>query len=206
MTPKVLSSEAWSIVKRLVAAGCLEAWTLAGGTGLALQLGHRYSEDLDFFRLAPVETEPLIDRLSAVGPLSIQSRSSGTIHAVLEGLRVSFLGMQAPLVYPGTPYRGLTLADPRDIAVMKLVAIGGRGSRKDFVDLYFFLQTGGSLESTLDLARRRFQRVDYNEYHLLKSLVYFEDAETEPMPRMLREASWATIKKRIVAEVQRLSL
>lgn len=97
------------------------------------------------------------------------------------------------------------LADPRDIAVVKLVAIGGRGSRKDFVDLYFFLQAGGSLESTLELTRRRFQRIDYNEYHLLKSLVYFEDAEAEPMPSMLREASWAAIKKTIIAEVQRLS-
>ncbi len=205
MTPKVLSREAWRVVRRLVADGCLETWTLAGGTGLALQLGHRYSEDLDFFSSEAFETDPLIERLSDVGPLSIQSRSSATLHAVLGGLRLSFLGMQAPLVYPGTPYRGLKLADPRDVAVMKLVAIGGRGSRKDFVDLYFFLQAGGSLESTLDLARRRFERVDYNEYHLLKSLVYFEDAETEPLPRMLRRASWAAIKKRIVAEVRRLS-
>lgn len=206
MTPRVLSPEAWRIVRRLVADGCLETWTLAGGTGLALQLGHRYSEDLDFFSAEDFETDPLIKRLSSIGPLSIQSRSSATLHAGLGGLRVSFLGMQAPLVYPGTPYRGLMLADPRDIAVMKLVAIGGRGSRKDFVDLYFFLQAGGSLESTLDLTRRRFQRVDYNEYHLLKSLVYFEDAETEPLPRMLRKASWPAIKKRIVAEVHRLSV
>lgn len=65
------------------------------------------------------------------------------------GLRVSFLGTQAPLVYPGTGYRGLMLADPRDIAVMKLVAIGGCGSRKD---LYFFLQAGGSLEPSSSLA------------------------------------------------------
>ena len=206
MTPKVLSPEAWRIVLRLAAGGCLETWTLAGGTGLALQLGHRYSEDLDFFRLEAFETDPLIARLADVGPLSIQSRSSETLHVVVGGLRVSFLGIQAPLVYPSTPYRGLMLADPCDIAVMKLVAIGGRGSRKDFVDLYFFLQAGGSLESTLDLTRRRFQRVDYNEYHLLKSLVYFEDAEAEPMPRMLREASWTAIKKRIIAEVQRLSV
>ena len=206
MTPKVLSPEAWSIVRRLVADGCLQTWTLAGGTGLALQLGHRYSEDLHFFSSETFETDALIKRLSHVGPLSIQSRSSATLHAVLESLRVSFLGMEAPLVYPGTPYRGLTLADPRDVAVMKLVAIGGRGSRKDFVDLYFYLQAGGSLESTLALARRRFQRIDYNEYHLLKSLVYFEDAETEPLPRMLRKASWPAIKKRIVAEVQRLSV
>jgi len=206
MTPKVLSPEAWRIVRRLVAGGCLERWTLAGGTGLALQFGHRYSEDVYLFSSEPFETDALIERLSNVEPLSIQSRSSETLHVVLGGLRVSFLRMQASLVYPSTPYRGLLLADPRDIAVMKLVAIGGRGSRKDFVDLYFFLEAGGSLESTLDLTRRRFQRVDYNEYHLLKSLVYFEDADAEPMPNMLREASWAAIKKRIIAEVQRLSV
>ena len=205
MNPKVLRPEASRIVRRLVAGGCLEGWTLAGGTGLALQLGHRYSEDLDFFSPEAFETSPLIDRLSDVGPLSIQSRSSETLHVVLEGLRVSFLGMPAPLVCPSTPYRGLALADPRDIAVMKLVAIGGRGSRKDFVDLYFFLQAGTSLEAILDLTRHRFRKVDYNEYHLLKSLVYFEDAEAEPMPSMLREASWPAIKKKIVAEVQRLS-
>jgi hypothetical protein len=205
MTPKVLSPDAWRIVRRLVKGGCLETWTLAGGTGLALQLGHRYSENPGFFRTEAFEADSLIDRLSEIGPLSVQSRSSGTLHAVLGGLRVSFLGMQAPLVYPGTPYRGLTIADPRDIAVMKLVAIGGRGSRKDFVDLYFFLRSGGSLDSLFDLARRRFQRVDYNEYHLLKSLVYFADAEAEPMPRMLRDASWLTIKKTLEAEVQKLS-
>jgi hypothetical protein len=205
MNPRVLSPEAWRVVRRLVAGGWLETWTLAGGTGLALQLGHRYSEDLDFFHPEDFETENLIEKLSDVGSLAIQSRSSRTLHVMLDSLRVSFLGLQAPLVYLGTPYRGLTLADPRDIAVMKVVAIGGRGSRKDFVDLYFFLQTGGSLESTFDLLRRRFPKVDYNEYHLLKSLVYFEDAEAEPMPRMIRDVSWSAIKNTIVAEVKRLS-
>lgn len=206
MTPKVLSPEAWKTVRQLVAAGDLETWTLAGGTGLALQLGHRYSEDLDFFSAEAFETDRLITRLSKIGPLSIQSRSSQTLHAALRGLRISFLGLQAPLIYPGNTYRGLTLADPRDIAVMKLIAIGGRGSRKDFIDLYFFLQDGGSLESTLELVLRRFESIDYNEYHLLKSLVYFDDAEEEPMPRMLREVSWPVVKKTIVAEVRRTSV
>lgn len=205
MKPKVLSPEAWSTVGHLVDGGCLEGWTLAGGTGLALQLGHRYSEDLDFFRLESFEIEPLIGRLPQFGALSVQSRTSDRLHAVLEGLRISFLGMQAPLLYPTIPSRGLMLADPRDIAVMKLVEVGGRGSRKDFVDLYFFLQAGGSLESLLDLARRRFERVDYNEYHLLKSLVHFADAEQEPMPTMVREASWPVIQEMIVGEVRRLS-
>ena len=205
MTPKVLSPESWDLVRRLVAGGHLDSWTLAGGTGLALQLGHRYSEDLDFFRTPVFESEILLSRLSEVGPVAVQSRSSGTLHLVLEGLRVSFLAMEAPLLFAGTPYRGLVLADPRDIAVMKLVAIGSRGSRKDFVDLFFYLQAGGSLEAMLELTRRRFEKIDFNEYHLLKSLVFFDDAEAEPMPRMLREVSWQAIKETITAEVQRLS-
>lgn len=205
MNPKVLSPEAWKVVRHLVSSRLLETWTLAGGTGLALQFGHRYSEDLDFFRTEEFETDQLINQLAELGELSIQSRSSRTLHAVVGDLRVSFLGMEAPLVYPAIPYRGLILADPRDIAVMKVVAIGGRGSRKDFIDLYFFLQAGGSLESTFHLIHRRFPRVDYNEYHLLKSLVYFADAEAEPMPTMIREASWSDIKSSVTAEVKKLS-
>lgn len=205
MHPKVLGAEVWQTVRRLVAGRHLHGWVLAGGTGLALQFGHRVSEDLDFFRSGRFDPQTLIETLSEVGPLSVQARAAGTLHATLGPVRISFLAAQAPLLYPGTGYRGLTVADPRDIAVMKVIAIGGRGSRKDFVDLYFFFRNGGALDTVLTLVRRRFARIDYNEYHLLKSLVYFEDAESEPMPRLLRRASWAEIKRVIVAEVKRLS-
>jgi len=205
MHPKVLSPRAWTVVRRLVRAGHAEGWTLAGGTGLALQLGHRTSEDLDFFRAGTFESGLLVDALSRLGALKVQARSGGTLHVVLGGVRLSFLRAQVPLLFPGTPYRGLVIADPRDIAVMKVVAIGGRGSRKDFVDLYFFLRSGGAIETLLGLVRRRFAGVDYNEYHLLKSLVFFDDAEAEPMPRMLRRVAWPEVKKVIIAEVKRLS-
>jgi hypothetical protein len=205
MHPKVLSTETWRLVRRLTAAGLLEGWILGGGTGLALQLGHRRSEDLDLFREAGFDVDRLIAGLSTHGRLEIQSRAPGTLHARLAGVRLSFLQAQAPLLFPGTPYRGLLVADARDIAVMKVVAIGGRGSRKDFIDLYAFLRTGGSLESVLQLVRRRFTGVDYNEYHLLKSLVFFEDAETEPMPDLLREVTWEEVKEALIAEVRRLS-
>lgn len=205
MHPKVLSPDAWRTIRALVAGDWIEPWTLAGGTGLALHLGHRYSEDLDFFREEPFEPERLAGELSRIGSLSIQSRSSDTLHLVLQGLRISFLRTQAPLLFPGTTYRGLLVADPRDIAAMKAIAIGGRGSRKDFVDLYFFLQAGGSLDGVLSLVRRRFEDVDYNEYHLLKSLAYFEEAESEPMPRMIRDVNWETIRAAIISEVRRIS-
>jgi hypothetical protein len=182
----------------------LTGWTLAGGTGLALQIGHRYSDDLDFFRFEPFRAQDLIRELSAFGSLAVQSRTDDTLHAVVGGIRLSFLRTQAPFLFGGAPYRGIQIADPRDIAVMKIVAIGGPGSRKDFVDLYFYLRGGGSLETAFELLRRRFTNVDYNEYQLMKSLVFFDDAEMEPMPRMLRDVAWDDVKHTVVGEVRRL--
>ena len=147
----------------------------------------------------------LADALTRVGSVLVHGRSAGTLHATVARMRVSFLAAQRPLLFSGTVYRGLVVADPRDIAVMKVVAIGGRGSRKDFVDLYFILRAGGSLESVFEMVRRRFKGIDFNEYHLLKALVFFEDAETEPMPKMLRRAAWSEVKKAIIAEVRRLA-
>jgi len=203
--PKVLGADGWALVRKMVRAQLTAGWTLAGGTGLALQLGHRRSKDLDFFRAGPFEPETLIDTLARLGPVALHGRSEGTLHVALEGTRLSYLSARAPLLFPGTPYRGLVVADPRDIAVMKVVAIGGRGSRRDFVDLYFYIRSGGSLEALFDLVRRRFADIDFNEYHLLRSLTYFGDAETEPMPRMLRRVGWRDIKVTITAEVRRLS-
>lgn len=205
MHPKVLGAKGWSLVRELVRGEHTTGFTLAGGTGLALQLGHRRSDDLDFFRREPFASEELVTALARVGPIRVQSRSAGTLHVTLAGLRVSFLSAEAPLLFPGTPYRGLTIADTRDIAVMKVVAIGGRGSRKDFVDLFFYVRGGGSLEAVFDMIRRRFAGIDFNEYHLLRSLTFFDDAETEPMPRLLRPAAWQDVKRTIIAEVRRLS-
>ncbi len=205
MHPKVLHADGWTLVRELVRAELVAGWALAGGTGLALPLGHRSSKDLDFYRDGPFEVEELALALARVGPVRVQARSAGTLHVTLAGLRVSFLSARAPLLFPGTAYRGIVVADPRDIAVMKVIAIGGRGSRKDFVDLYFYLGSGGSLDAVFEMIRRRFVAIDFNEYHLLRSLTFFEDAETEPMPRLLRSVTWAAIKKTIVAEVRRLS-
>jgi hypothetical protein len=203
--PKVLGLEAWAVVRKLVRSERTSGWMLAGGTGLALQLRHLVSEDLDFFRAGAFDSEQLAVGLADLGRVAVQNRSAGTLHIRLEGLRVSFLAAQAPLLFPGTRYRGILVADPRDIAVMKVVAIGGRGSRKDFVDLYFCLRSGGGLDAVFEMVRRRFRAVDYKEYHLLRSLAFFEDADAEPMPKMLRRVSWTVIRRTIAAEVKRLS-
>ena len=205
MHPKVVGTRGWALVRKLVHTRLTQGWTLAGGTGLALQFGHRLSFDLDFFATGSFDGVRLADSLAKVAAVAVLGRAAGTLHVRLAGLRVSLLELQRPLLFPGTKYRGIVVADPRDIAIMKVLAIGGRGSRKDFVDLHFFIRSGGSLESVFGWIRRRFTGLDFNEYHLLRSLAYFDDAESEPMPRMLRRVSWTEIKRTIVAEVRRLS-
>lgn len=205
MQPKVLSDAGWQIVTELSRADLLDGWMLAGGTGLALQLGHRYSEDLDLFCAGAFDPERLTEELSRVGKTVVQSRSEDTLHTFVDDLRISFLRARPPLLFPGAEYRDLSVADPRDIAVMKVVAIGGRGSRKDFVDLYFYLLGGATLDGVFDLLRQRFQRLDYNEYHLLKSLAYFDHAETEPMPSMIKPVEWSEVRRKIEDAVRRLS-
>ncbi len=205
MHPKVLSSNAWDTIRALSRGGWLDPWILAGGTGLALHLGHRYSEDLDLFGIEPFDPMSLAEVLSGQGRIRVQQASADTLHLELNGLRISFLRAQTPLLFAGTAYRGLTVADPRDIAVMKVIAIGGRGSRKDFVDLFFYLKGGRTLAEVFSLLDQRFQDVDFNPYHLLKSLVYFEDAQEEPMPQMIRPTEWDSVKEFLMAEVRRLS-
>ena len=197
MHPRVLSKQGWSTVRQVVADGIVDSWTLAGGTALALQLGHRYSEDLDFSRTGSIDVDDLLARLARVSDAHVLSRSGETLHVLLAGLRISFLKTEVAMLFPPSGYRGLMVADPRDIAVMKVIAIGGRGSRKDFIDLYCLLKGGLNLPEILSLIDRRFDHIDYNAYHLQKSLVWFEDAEAEPMPDMIRSIEWRSVRQEI---------
>lgn len=203
MNPKVLPKEAWAIVRKLEGAGRLDSWILAGGTGLALQLGHRLSNYLDFFTENQFDSQALRSALADLGRLEVRAQDADSLHVQLDGVWISFLGSEAPFLFPPVLYRGLLVADARDIAAMKVVAVGGRGSRKDFVDLYAYLEAGGDLRALMDLLRRRYASTTFNEMHLLRSLVYFEDAEREPMPRMLRETDWDGIRVRLEDEVRR---
>jgi len=113
---------------------------LAGGTALALQIGHRISTDLDWFtttrRLLPLERADICLSLQQGGNFEVVSEQNGALFTRLLGVEVSFLYQPHPLLQPPVVYRGLNLASPTDIGLMKLAAINSRGSRRDFIDLY----------------------------------------------------------------------
>jgi len=194
--------EALSRARHVALAG----WILAGGTGLALRLGHRLSDDFDFFRLAGMDTEGLYEAMSAFGTPETLQRSANTLTVLVQGIKLSFFQVREPFLFEPTRYRFFDLADVRDIALMKLAAITNRGSRKDFIDLYGILQHGPSLREHLDLMAKKYGADRTNLYQVLLSLTYFEDAEGEPMPRMLEPFDWEQCTSFFVRECRMIVL
>jgi hypothetical protein len=122
------------------------------------------------------------------------------------GVKLSFFRISERFLYKTTPYSFFEIADPRDIALMKLVAASSRGSRKDFVDLYTILRGGIRIKDLFKDLSRKYQAGRTNEYHILKSLTYFEDAEKEPLPRMLVPFDWKECRKFFIRETQAIIL
>lgn len=190
---RVIPEAAERVLEILSQAG-IQRFYLAGGTALALRLGHRLSNDLDFFTAEPFEEERLLSDLAQAETLSLLSMGRETLHLSIMGIRVSFIGYLYPVLFPLSSYLGINVADPRDIACMKISAIGGRGTRRDFVDLYFLGRQYG-LPHLFELFGKKYARIDFNLVHALKSLTYFKDAEDQPMPNMLVPVSWDEITR-----------
>lgn len=167
---------------------------LAGGTALALLEAHRLSADLDFFAPAVDRPEALAERVAAGGlETTILSTAPGTLYLLVGGVQVSFIATGYPLLAPLLDAGDdlLPLASRDDLAAMKLAAIASRGSRKDFVDIWVLASRHRSLGEYLALYRRKYGADDA---HVLRSLVYFDDADREPPLRMLAEISWDEVK------------
>lgn len=186
-------------------AGVLRPFYLAGGTAVALQLGHRVSDDLDFFSPESFNPDTLVHRLSGLGRIEGVEAAPGTVHARFEGIRLTFLSYPYPLLDPHVSGLGINLASLRDIGCMKIDAVSSRGSRRDFVDLYTICTRSRPLEDLLLDFDVKFQQIAYNRAHILKSLCYFEDAEREPLPKLLTPLPWDDVKAYFLSESRRLA-
>lgn len=182
----------------------LHGFYLAGGTGLALQLGHRISDDLDFFSHQSFNPEEIVSMLGEEFPVTVIGEARGTLHILYnEDVKISFFLYPYRLGHPLLDFKDCFLADYRDIAAMKLVAVSQRGSKKDFVDLYAVLKPGKmSILQLKELVELKFTSVRYSWLHLIKSIGYFNDAEDDPMPvmvagrrRALTDREWRKIKE-----------
>ena len=179
----------------------IQKFYLTGGTALSLLFGHRESEDLDFFTKNPFHPTLLQQNLLQLGTLENVQIDQGTLNLFVNKVKLQFLYYPYNLLEKLISWNGINLSSMIDIACTKLITISMRGGKKDFIDLYVILQqmTLKELFAKLD---RKYTKVQYNYPHILKSLIYFNDADNQPMPRMHKDFSWEDVKDSIVKQVK----
>ena len=195
-------------LKKLIAASPLGGCYLAGGTSLALQFGHRGSEDFDWFSPRNFDPRTLADAVSGVfDGLTVDFTAPGTLHGRVGDIRVTWLHYPNPLLRPvikPDDLPDLELASPVDIGLMKWAALADRGARKDFLDLYELAGQGIRLVMLYDLLFQKFSAARINEYHMIKSLSWFDDAEQDPWPHLYRAVDWQKLREYFMAEQKML--
>jgi len=201
MPKKVISKKTQSTLEILRKTDLLKDFYLAGGTALALQYQHRLSLDLDFFTKKNIDTKELLEKIKKIGNFSLEKEAENTLTGILNQTKITFLSYDYPILFSPKNILGIKVADIKDIACMKLAAISSRGTKRDFVDL-FFICHDISLKKLFSLFQKKYRKVNYNLIHILKSLVYFENAEKEPMPHMIKQVSWQEIKEFFIKEVR----
>lgn len=207
MLEEILSENAKKSLGLLGKIKTLKNAYLAGGTAAALQLGHRQSKDFDFFIREKFSAKSLIKELHGLFPnFQLEKIAWGTVIGYIGKTRFSIFFYEYPLLFESKRFLGIQIADLRDVAAMKIAAISDRGTKRDFVDLYFFIKNKiVTLEECLDLYDRKFRSLQQNKIHIIKSLSYFAEADIEEMPRMFRPISWKEIKTFLERETRHLS-
>jgi hypothetical protein len=199
MYPGILTSNQHTALAKLGSFASSHNFYLGGGTAIALYLGHRRSDDFDWFteqRMGAADRLAADLQRSGI-PFTTESFSPGTLYGTVSGVRTSFIEYGYTLLSERqtVPDFGCQLASLDDLAAMKLAAITQRGSRKDFLDIYELGLKHASLERMLELYKQKYEIVDIG--HVLLGLSYFDDAEMEPMPQMMRAVEWDEIKKTV---------
>ncbi len=179
---------------------------LAGGTALALQIGHRDSIDFDFFCEKDFDPQVLLKKIkdifSAHKVTRIQEERNTLTILVNGKVKISFFTYNYPLLQNKVEEKYIDLASIRDIALMKMSAVLSRASYKDYIDLYFILQDY-DLAGLINDIPDKFNDLDANM--VLKSLVYFNDVETEPILFLPgQEVDFEIVKKFLVARVREI--
>ena len=179
---------------------------LAGGTSLALQIGHRDSIDFDFFSEKDINTKELFEQLREIFKghklLKIQEEINTLTILIDESVKVSFFTYKYKLIDKTIGDENLTYASTADIGCMKLSAITGRASNKDYIDLYFILKLF-SLSDLLDKSHKKHPQLDTNL--ILKSLVYFEDiAQDKIIFKNNNDIAFEEVEKKLKSEVKKL--
>lgn len=200
---KTVSTQLLELLKGIQQLSVFKDLRLVGGTSLALQIGHRKSVDIDLFGSVTNDDYEIIDALSSLGKVITINKSKNIQIYTVNNIKVDIVNYRYKWIEKATCKDKLNLAGIRDIAAMKLNAVSGRGTKKDFIDVYFMLQYY-SLSELMQFYQDKYH--DGSIFLVFKSLTYFEDAEKNEMPVMLKDVEWETVKKAIKKAVYNYSI
>lgn len=178
---------------------------LAGGSALAIHFGHRKSEDFDFFTPNGFDADKIIKSLKKIGVFTINTKEKNTLLGVFSNVKFSLFKYEYPVLFKTFILSDIAILDPKDIAAMKLAAIIDRGTKKDFIDIFFLVKNNISLDNSLKYYDQKYKALANNLYSLIKGLLYFADAEDSDMPEMIEKLSWEEVKEFFQKEVVKLA-
>ncbi len=200
---KTVEPHTLELLKKLTKEPFFAETRLVGGTALALQYGHRMSIDLDFFGNIEDDNIAIREILNNIGTISVFKETTNIKIYSINGIKVDFVNYSRyAWIDSAIEEDGLRLASPKDIAAMKINAIEGRGTKKDFIDMYFLLQHY-TLEEILAFYANKYP--ENSLFRALMSLSYFEDAEEQLMPKMFSNIEWREMKQFILNRTAMIS-
>ena len=189
------------LLKLLMKEPAFSGLRLVGGTALALRIGHRRSIDIDLFGILGIDVYTLSQKLNNLGKVTLLNQTENIHVFLINEIKVDIVNYHYPWLEEEILIDGITLAGAKDIAAMKLAAITGRGTKKDFIDLFYLLKQF-TLKEMLSFYENKY--ADGSVFLVMKSLTYFEDADREQSPVMLQQLDWAEVKTTITSVVHQL--
>ena len=198
---QTVSPELLELLNKIMKSEVFSDFILVGGTALALQIGHRNSVDIDMFGNSEINPDIFIDELKKFGEVKLIQKSKHILIVSVDNIKVDFVNHIYPFLEKQIIIDGIRMASKKDISAMKLSAISGRGSRKDFIDLYFLLNEF-SLNDMIKFYDSKYEEGSY--FLVLKSLTHFDDADIQQSPIIFKDFKWEKAKLKIVEEFEKL--
>ncbi len=197
---KSVSAELLELLEFIMNQREFDEFNLVGGTSLALQMGHRISIDIDLFGASEIDEDLFLEVLKKFGTVQVIKKSKNILICSVNGIKVDFVNYQYRLLESPLLEENIRLVKKKDIAAMKVNAIAGRGSIKDFIDVYFLLNEF-SINEMIGFYLQKYS--DGSEFMVRKSLTYFDDADNEEAPIMFQTITWKEIKKTILLNIDK---
>ena len=204
MHQEVLKSKQKEIFEKL---RHFSSFYLAGGTALSLQIGHRISDDFDFFRDKDLDKSFIskVYRVFKDHQIEISLRHSEQINLEIDSVKFNFVKYPYPLIFKLKKIKGVNLATPEEIAIMKAFTLGMRVTLKDYIDLYFILKRKMiNLEEIIHNCEKKYKE-KFNGRLFLEQLISVEEAEQVKIEFLKQEVSQKEMEdffKKQVAKIE----